>query len=215
MQIVVTLVIVSQVTALIGDLALAVLVDRNPALLIAMNPRNRNLLLATNQLDAVTYYLVGFFRLILSDPLYYLLGFWYGQRAIGWMERRSRTYGPVVRDAERYFKTAAYPLIFIAPNNIICASAAATGIPLLTFIVLNVSGTVVRLVLVRQVGEAFSSPITWLTDLISEHRLIIFGISAVLVAWTAWQEFGSRPSDLTDDDSSSDPLDTDPLDTDH
>ena len=161
------LVIVSQVTALAGDLALAEFVDRHPAWLIALNPRNRNLALATNQLEAITYYTIGFFRLVVSDPVYYLLGFWYGERALAWIQRRSRTYGPFVAEGERFFRKASYPLIFAAPNNVICALSAATGVRLRTFIALNLSGTVARLVVIRQLGYVFASPLQSIVDFIA------------------------------------------------
>ena len=180
-----------------GDLFLAGIVDREPALLIALNPRNRNLALATNQLSALTYYLVGFTRLVVSDPLYYLLGFWYGDRAIAWTERRSRTYGPLIRDGERIFRRSSYPFIFLAPNNIICALSAATGVRLRTFIALNLSGTVVRLILVRWVGEIFRPGIDSILDFIAEYRIPLLILSAIGVAWTVFGEFRGNNSELS------------------
>lgn len=193
---VVGLVILSQGLALIGDLLLASFVDRHPALLIALNPRNRNLALATTQLTAGTYYAVGFTRLVLSDPLYYLLGYWYGDRAIAWTERRSRTYGPLIRDGERLFRRAAYPLIFLAPNNIICALSAATGVRLGVFIGLNLTGTVARLILVRQLGQVFSSPLQGVVHFIAHYRIWFLILSAIAVAWTVFGEFRRDDSEL-------------------
>ncbi|MDH3301852.1 MAG: hypothetical protein OES24_15240 [Acidimicrobiia bacterium] len=188
---VIGLVIISQGAAIIGDLNTALWFDRHPALLIALNPRNRILTLTTIHLDAATYYAVGFARLVASDPLYYLLGFWYGERAIAWTERRSKTYGPLIRDGERYFRKIAYPLIFLMPNNIICAMSAATGVRIIPFIILNISGTIARLVLIRQVGEVFESPLQGVGGFIAEYRLQIFVISAIAVAWSVYNEFFS------------------------
>ncbi len=191
------LVIISQAAAMIGDLALAEFVDRHPAWLIALNPRNRNLALATNQLDAVTYYGIGFARLVASDPVYYLLGFWYGERAMAWVQRRSRTYGPLIEDGERLFRRASYPLIFAAPNNVICALSAVTGVRLRTFIALNLTGTVFRLYVVRRLGEECRSPIQSVVDFIAQYRLPVFIVSAILVAWTLYSEFrGGDESEL-------------------
>ncbi len=195
-RVIVGLVILSQGSALLGDLALAEFVDKRPALLIALNPRNRNLALATVQLEAATYYTIGFLRLVASDPLYYLLGFWYGDRAISWVERRSKTYGPFVRDGENFFRKASYPLIFAAPNNIICALSAATGVKLRTFIALNLSGTVVRLILIRQLGEVFQSPLEGIIDFIGRYRTPILIISALAVGWTIFGEFRGDNSEL-------------------
>ena len=209
---VIVFVAISQGAALLGDLFLAGIVDREPALLIALNARNRNLALATNQLSAITYYSIGFIRLVASDPLYYLLGYWYGDRAIAWTERRSRTYGPLVRDGERFFRRASYPLIFFMPNNIICALSAATGVRIGAFIGLNVTGTIFRLVLVRQLGETFESPIQSIIDFITAYRVPLLILSAIAVAWTIFGEFRgngelSALNALTDDDA--DHLDAD------
>ncbi len=193
---IVGLVIVSQVSALAGDLALAEFVDKHPAWLIALNPRNRNLALATIQLDAVTYYLIGFTRLVASDPLYYLLGFWYGQRALSWVERKSRTYGPLVRDGEGFFRKASYPLIFAAPNNVVCALSAATGVRLRTFIALNLSGTVTRLIVIRQLGVVFQSPLQSIVDFITRYRTPVLIVSAIAVAWTILSEVRGDDSEL-------------------
>ncbi len=195
-RLIVGLVIASQALALAGDLALAEFVDKHPAWLIALNPRNRNLALATNQLEATTYYVIGFVRLVISDPLYYLLGFWYGDRALRWVERRSRTYGPFIRDGENFFRKASYPLIFAAPNNVICALSAATGVRLRTFIALNLSGTVVRLILIRQLGEVFESPLESIVDFIARYRTPVLIISAIAVAWTIFSEFRGENSEL-------------------
>jgi membrane protein DedA with SNARE-associated domain len=213
--VIIGLVILSQGSALIGDLALAEFVDKRPALLIALNPRNRNLALATVQLEAATYYTIGFLRLVASDPLYYLLGFWYGDRAINWVERRSKTYGPFVRDGENFFRKASYPLIFAAPNNIICALSAATGVRLRTFIALNLSGTVTRLIVVRQLGEVFQSPIEGVVDFIARYRTPVLILSAIAVAWTIFGEFRGDNSELKtltdlardDQDSEAEPVD--------
>ena len=66
----------------LGDMLASKLAESHPLLLIAMNSRNRNLILVTNQLDAVTYYRVASIRLLLSDPLFFLLGYWYGDTAL-------------------------------------------------------------------------------------------------------------------------------------
>lgn len=195
-RVLIGLVLVSQAAAMFGDLALAGFVDRHPALLIALNPRNRNLALVTNQLDAVTYYTIGFARLVASDPVYYLLGFWYGERALAWVQKRSRTYGPLIEDGERFFRRASYPLIFAAPNNVICALSAATGVRVRTFIALNISGTVARLIVVRQLGLAFQSPIQSVIDFIARYRVPVLIVSAIAVAWTIFGEFRGENSGM-------------------
>ena len=74
-----------------------------------MNARNRNLILVTNQLDAVSYYVVATLRLLLSDPLFFLIGYWYGDTALTWMEQRTKTYGSMLRQWERWFAQGRVP----------------------------------------------------------------------------------------------------------
>ena len=135
-----------------------------------MNARTRNLILVTNQLDAVSYYVVGTLRLLLSDPLFFLLGYWYGDTALQWIEGRTKSFGRMLRQWERWFGRAAYPLVFIAPNNYICLFAGASGMSIPGFFVVNVVGTLTRLYLVRRLGEAFEAPIDDVLDFIAEHR---------------------------------------------
>jgi membrane protein DedA with SNARE-associated domain len=165
----------------VGDALAPTLVDTHPAWLIALNARNRNLILVTNLLDPWTYYGVGIVRLLLSDPLFFLLGVWYGDAAVEWMERRTHTWGQMMRQTQGWFSKAAYPIIFIAPNNPICLFAGAAGMPLRAFFAVNIAGTVTRLWLIRRFGEAFESPIDDVLDFIRDYRIPLLILSVVMV----------------------------------
>jgi membrane protein DedA with SNARE-associated domain len=165
----------------VGDALAPTLVDTHPALLIALNARNRNLALVTNSLDPWTYYGIGTARLLASDPLFFLLGYWYGDAAVTWMERRTVTWGQLLRRIEQWFGKAAYPLIFIAPNNYICLFAGAAGMPLRAFFAVNLAGTLTRLWLIRLVGEAFESPLDDLVNWIGDNRIPLLIASVALV----------------------------------
>lgn len=178
----VTIPLVAMVIAgYIGDALAPTLVDTHPAWLIALNARNRNLALVTNELDAWTYYGIGIVRLLLSDPLFFLLGYWYGDAAVAWMERRTKTWGQMLRQIEDWFGKAAYPLVFIAPNNPICLFAGAAGMPLRAFFAVNLAGTVFRLWLVRRFGEAFEGPLDDVVGWIGDNRGILLVVSVGLV----------------------------------
>ena len=116
--------------------------------------------------------------------------------ALPTIQRRSRTYGPFVAEGERFFRKASYPLIFAAPNNVICALSAATGVRLRTFIALNLSGTVARLVVIRQLGYVFASPLQSIVDFIARYRTPVLIVSAVAVAWTIFGEFRGDNSQM-------------------
>jgi membrane protein DedA with SNARE-associated domain len=172
------------VAAQIGDAFAPTLATEHPLLLITLNARNRNLILTTNSLDALWYYGVGFVRLLISDPLFYIIGYWYGDAAVAWVEKRSSSFGGMLRTWERGFKKAAWPLVAIAPNNFICLFAGAAGMAPAIFITLNVVGTIFRLWLIRIFGKAFESPIDDLLGWIQEYRWPLTAITAALVVVT-------------------------------
>jgi len=164
--------------------------------LITLNARNRNLLLATNYLEWWEYYPVGFVRLLVSDPLFYLLGWWYGDGAVRWMERRTRTFGSIVRRAQGWFGKAAGPLVVIMPNNFICLFAGSAGMRPAVFLTLNVVGTAGRLFLVRWLGAELTAPIDGLVDFIREYRIPLTVLSVAFVGLTIWQETRKGETEL-------------------
>jgi membrane protein DedA with SNARE-associated domain len=176
--------IVLVVAAQVGDAFAPTLAVDHPLTLITLNARNRNLILTTNSLDAYSYYGVGFFRLLISDPLFYVLGYWYGDAGVAWVEKRSASFGGMLRTWETFFKKAAWPLVAIAPNNPICLFAGASGMAPAVFIALNVVGTIGRLWLIRLFGEAFEQPIDWVLDFIRNYRLPLTGVTIALVVIT-------------------------------
>lgn len=171
-----------------GDLFLSVLVDKHPLVFIALNSRNRNLALASPHLDAWSFYLVATIRLLASDPLFFILGRWYGDAGVRWMERKTPTYGGMLRQAEGWFSKAAYPLVALAPNNFICLFAGASGMSVPGFFAANIVGTAGRLYLIRIAADTFSEPLKGLTGWIGDHRLLVFALSAILLAYTIWSE---------------------------
>ena len=180
-RIVVGVLITLVVANYVGDALTTTWADRHPLALIALNSRNRVLVLATNQLDAFSYYSVASLRLLIPDPLFFLIGRWYGDAAIRWVERKWASQGQVLRWFEGAFGKAAYPLVFLAPNNPICLFAGASGMPVPVFLVLNVTGTIARLYAIRVLGETFESPIGNVLDFFKEYRLPLLITSVVLV----------------------------------
>ncbi len=176
------------VIANVGDALAPSLVDRHPLLLIAMNPRNRNLALTTNLLDPIPYYAVGFGRLLLSDPLFYLLGYFYGDAAVRWVERNTRTLGGQLRWVERKFSRWGVPLVFALPNNWICLFAGAARMRPVVFLTANVAGTILRLWIIRVLGRTFEGPIDWVLGFIAEYRLPLLALSIGAVTLTFFSE---------------------------
>lgn len=166
----------------VGNIFYATLVERHPALLLSLNSTNRVLVGVTNMLSTPAYYGIGFIRLLVADPLFYLLGLFYGDAAIRWIERKMGDGAASIIWFEKAFNKARYPIVLLAPNNPVCLLAGATRMPVPVFLTLNAVGTVGRLYLARLFGKAFIAPISAVTGFLDRYRWPILAASLALFA---------------------------------
>jgi membrane protein DedA with SNARE-associated domain len=179
------------VLAYTGEALFPALVDGRPVELILLAPSVRNFGLVTNQLDALTYYGIGIPRVLLTDPLYYLLGFWFGDSAIKWMERRTRTWGEQLRQLEQGFEKYGYLILLALPYNFTPMLAGAARMPLYRVLLVRAAGLTVRLFLIRRAGEALESPLSSLTEWIGTYRFPLLGVFAGVVVLSIAREMRS------------------------
>ena len=189
-------IIVLLLAANLGNALAPSLVLDHPLLLIALNPSNRNFIFVAARVDPVSYYVVGTLRLLAPDPFFYLLGRWYGEAAITWMERRTPTYGQLMRTLERWFAKARWPLVTAIPNNPVCLLAGASAMAVGVFVVLDVVGTIARLVLLRVLGQTFQAPIDWLLLIINEYRYPLLAVTIAAVGFTMLREWRAGTSEI-------------------
>jgi membrane protein DedA with SNARE-associated domain len=171
-----------------GGAFLPVLSRDHPLLLIVLTSNNRSLALASGDLSWMVFYSVGFIRLVLPDPLFFLLGRWYGDSAIHWLERRAPTYGQLFRSLEGFFGKAKLAVVAFAPNLPVSVLAGASGMGAVPFYAANVIGTVVRLWLVRTFSGVFADLLESFKDFIGEYRLPLLAVSISAVAFSIWSE---------------------------
>jgi membrane protein DedA with SNARE-associated domain len=172
----ITVVVVAGTIATIFTPALAA---EHPLLLITLDARNRFLVLA-RRVDLVPFLVVGTLRRLTSDPLYWLLGYWYGDRAIRWLEKKGGG-GELVVWTERLFAKAAYPMVFLLPGAVVCALAGATGMPFFSFLAVNVAGTICAVIAVRLSSGLVSAPVDRLVDFFRDHLVPVTVGWAVLM----------------------------------
>lgn len=180
----------------VGRALTATLVNEHPLVLLALDARNVSVLAVSGSLDAVSYYVVGTLRLLLSDPLFYLLGYWFGEAALAWVDRRGGSVARFLRDAEGFFTKAAYPLVFLAPNNYICLFAGASRIRPAIFLALNVSGTLARLALLRYVGDVLAGPRDSVLGFIGTYQLPLTILGIVVIGGQALRDRRRGTGDL-------------------
>lgn len=183
-------IVILVIAANVGTALAPTLVVNNPVLLIALDARIRHLLLVVAAgIGPLPFFLVGFLRLVVSDPLFYLLGREFGPPAMRWAERRMGLTPAYVQTIERWFAKIGPVLVAAIPNNLICLLAGVTRMRPRTFLVLNVGGTLVRLAIIWWLGKALQEPLDVVLRFISRYQWALVAISvAVVVLQVAIQQ---------------------------
>lgn len=182
----------------VGDALWAGLVKDHPLVLLALNAKPRYQVLTVNHLDAWTYYTFTTARLLCTKPLVWLIGAWYGDRAVAWAARRSPRSARGIEWLRRRFNRFGWVAIAITSTNVMCLLAGSAGFSLTWFMVLAVVGTLFRLWLVDQVGARFAQPISAVVDFAGSHRLAVVAASVVVVAGGLWWQHRAGRSELDD-----------------
>lgn len=193
----------------VGDALWGSLVDRHPLALILLNAKPRYLVLTVNDLDWWTYYPVALVRLLATKPLVWLVGAWYGDRAVRWAERRSTRGAGLIRWAEGHFGRWGWVAVTITSNNVMCLLAGSTGFSLGWFMVLAVVGTLVRLWLISVVGDVFSDVIEDIVAFVGDHRVPVLVLSVAVVVGGLWWQRRAGTSPLDELQSLEDALEAD------
>jgi len=180
----------------VGNAVWARWVEANPLGLLALNSSNKYLLGTSIVTDFWPYLGVASLRLLAPDPLFYLLGALYRERALHWARRAFPGIDPLVDqfEADRStFKKLLHVLVVIMPNNPVCLLAGVAAMPVLRFAVLNVIGTVGRVVLMRWIGFLFEDQIREVLDVVAKYQSwLTRGSILLVVVYLAWQAFGRR-----------------------
>src|SRR5262249_2082018 len=193
------------VAANVGTALAPMLVNHHPALLITLDARNRHLLLVVAAgIGAIPFFTIGFFRLLISAPLFFLLGRWYGEPALQWLEAKAgKGSTRQLRWLERKFGRYGYPLVAIMPNNAICLFAGTSGMRPRTFWTLNILGTIGRLMLIWWLGKTFQKPLSTFLDWVQRYQWPLLAISAAVVGFQAYRSMDRgeiEPLDKVEDE---------------
>jgi membrane protein DedA with SNARE-associated domain len=166
----------------LGTILSASLVRDHPVALLALSARNRHLLLTVAAgIGAVPYVMVSFARLVAPAVPFYLLGRWYGDRGLRWLERQAGGTPATIRWVEKGFDRAAVPLLFLMPgSNLVCLLAGSRRMAARTFAVVLATGILVRLAFFWFVGKAFQDPLETVLDWLTKYQWWIAGAFLLL-----------------------------------
>jgi membrane protein DedA with SNARE-associated domain len=189
LTVIVTPIIVLVTIGTVGNAIHPALLKSHPMWLVAMEPRTRYLLLVANKdVALVPFVVVAVIRKLLSDPLFFLLGFLYGDNAVAWVERRFDNNSGMVRRIERLFRRAAPVMVFLFPGPLVCVLAGATGMSVPAFAVFNVVGTVVAVVFYYYLAGTIKGPLDAINNFYSHNFKWLLVLSVLLTVYWLWDQ---------------------------
>ena len=198
LTLIVTPILAVVVLGILGNAFHPWLVKHHPLWLVAAEPRNRFLILVAGKVDLLPFLLVATARRLFSDPLFYLLGYLYGDSAVRWAEKRFDYESGMVRGLERLFRKAGPVLVFLYPGAVVCLLAGVTGMPPLLFLALNVAGTVTVVFLVYRSADIpfVLGPLDAVRGFYSRNAWWLTPLSVALVAFWFWDQWRKGRSEL-------------------
>lgn len=184
---------------LISTIANAVhpaLLKDHPLWLIAADPRARWVLLVADRVSFWPMYILAVVRRLLSDPLFFLLGYLYGDRAVRWAERRFDSGTGLIKLVERIFQRAAPVLVFLFPGPLVCVLAGATGMSVTSFALLNVLGTMTTVFALYEFAGLVRGPINAINNFYSHNFKWLTAVTIVITLLWFLNQFRKGKSEV-------------------
>ena len=158
------------------------LLEKHPLLLVLGAPRYRWIVLVAPKVNALVLIIVAWLRLLLSDPVYFLIGWYYGDKAMIFFE--SLLGKQAMDSTRRFFQRATWILSAFAAGPVICAIAGLARVKPKRFFTLDIIGTLIISILLRLFAEALREPLQTLIDFNKKYSrwLLIITVSVMVVA---------------------------------
>jgi membrane protein DedA with SNARE-associated domain len=176
------------------------LLTDNPLLLMALNPKYRYMVVAAPEIDPVRFFLIGWGRLLLSDPVYFALGWFFGDRAIKFF---SDGIGePTVESTRRMFLRAATVMALFFAGPVICVLAGAARMKPKRFFTLDLIGTAMIVIALRMFSKALDPVIQSFLRFNERYwkwLMIITVVSTVVVFLRVGRKQLSAAKNMVDD----------------
>lgn len=167
--------------AVAGNALAPTLAVNHPLVLLALNATTRHLVLTSNSVDFVPYLLAGVGRRLLEDPFLFLLGRWYGEDAIAWVDAKVGG-GRSLRFIQDNFHWVGWLLVALVPGGVVCVLAGASRMRTAVFLLLNVAGTVATILALRRFGNVFAGPLDVVLEALADNVVVLTGLSILLTA---------------------------------
>ena len=133
------------------------LLKNHPLTLMALSPRYRYMVIASPKVDLLPFMGIGVIRLLASDPIYFMLGWIYGDRAISFFE--DALGKPAMDSTRNFFVKAGTVMALFFAGPIICVLAGAARLNPKRFFSLDVIGTIAVVASLRLFSKQIEGPI--------------------------------------------------------
>ncbi len=158
------------------------LVDNHPSLVLALSSRNRNLFGSVPYIDVIPYAAIGFIRILIAGIALYLVGRWYGEKALGWVEGNLGELPAVYHWTEKAVDKGGWVALLLMPgSNVVCLLLGHKRMEAKRFIPLLSIGIVIKLIVLRLGGDQFEDQIRSFLSAIEQYQWYIvaalFGLS--------------------------------------
>ena len=151
-------------------------VDERPAVVLALSSRNRNLLGSVPFIDPLPYAVIGFVRVLLAGAALFLLGRWYGRKAIEWTEGQVGQLPAIYTWFQRAVDRAGWLMVLLMPgSNLVCMMAGHRRMPPPRFMVFLCLGITGKLAVLWAGGKQFEDQIRSFLDAINDYQWYIVG----------------------------------------
>lgn len=176
--------ILAYIGGLIGLALLPILASEQPLLLLFLHPVSGTLFLIAPKFDPVLFVTLATARRLGPHILFYLLGSWYGERAIRWTARRGGEAGWMVATVERLFARLGWAIVLFFPGPLPSVLAGTTKMRPLLFLALDLIGTIASIAIVRAAASAASGPLATALRFIDQNSRWLTVIT--IIATVAW-----------------------------
>jgi membrane protein DedA with SNARE-associated domain len=157
------------------------LVDEKPRLILMLSSRNRNLFGSVPYIDLASYISIGFVRILIAGIALYLVGRWYGTKALGWVEGNMGELPAIYKWTERAVDRAGPAILVLMPgSNIICLLLGHRRMPPKKFVPLLMIGIAFKLAILWQGGRIFEEQIKSFLEWIEKYQwYVVVGLFAI------------------------------------
>jgi len=147
------------------------LVDENPRLVLLLSSRNRNLFGSVPYIDLSSYIAIGFPRVLIAGIALYLVGRWYGAKALGWVEGNMGELPAIYRWTEKAVdKAGSVALVLMPGSNIVCLLLGHKRMDPKRFVPLLSLGIAIKLAFLWRGGQIFAEQIKSFLNYIEKYQ---------------------------------------------